>query len=149
MFSIICYWFIFLSYLYRILRRLKREFWIFEWNLIDFLEHVTAMGPLIDAALEKVDRRHAQLTQLSSDLVDALNLYHTLMRDPPHQSPASYTLPKMPPVHGYPYPNQGQPPLPSVSRRNVLNFNFLLRYLAKREVWENTNWYNFFFDFHE
>lgn len=40
------------------------------------------MGPLIDMELEKVDRKHAQLTQLSSNLVDALNLYHTLMREP-------------------------------------------------------------------
>lgn len=41
------------------------------------------MGPLIDAELERVDRKHAQLTQLSTDLVDALGLYHTLMREPP------------------------------------------------------------------
>jgi len=34
------------------------------------------MGPLIDAELERVDRRHAQLTRLSTELVDALNLYH-------------------------------------------------------------------------
>lgn len=40
------------------------------------------MGPLIDQELEKVDRRHAQLTKLGTELVDALNLYHTLMRDP-------------------------------------------------------------------
>lgn len=83
----------------------------FRIRTLKFAEQVTAMGPLIDAALEKVDRRHAQLTQLSSDLVDALNLYHTLMRDPPHPAPASYTLPKMPQAHVnvYPYPNQGQP----------------------------------------
>lgn len=34
------------------------------------------MGPMIDAELERVDRRHAQLTRLSTELVDALNLYH-------------------------------------------------------------------------
>lgn len=44
-------------------------------------QEVHQMGPLIDAELERVDRKHAQLTQLSSDLVDAINLYHTLMRD--------------------------------------------------------------------
>ncbi|KAK0078631.1 hypothetical protein PV326_009230 [Microctonus aethiopoides] len=38
-------------------------------ELFDLEEQVTAMGPLIDAALEKVDRRHAQLTQLSADLI--------------------------------------------------------------------------------
>ena len=52
------------------------------------------MGPLIDTALEKVDKQHAKLTQLSSDLVDAMNLYHMLMREP---AISSYTLPKMPP----------------------------------------------------
>lgn len=48
---------------------------------------VNQMGPLIDAELERVDRTHAQLTQLSAGLVDAFNLYHTLMREsekPPH-----------------------------------------------------------------
>lgn len=43
---------------------------------------VNQMGPLIDTELERVDRKHAQLTQLSSDLVEAINLYHTLMREP-------------------------------------------------------------------
>lgn len=42
---------------------------------------VNQMGPLIDAELERIDRKHAQLTQLSGDLVDAVNLYHTLMRE--------------------------------------------------------------------
>ncbi|KAL5280799.1 STAM2 family protein [Megaselia abdita] len=42
---------------------------------------VHQMGPLIDAELERVDRKNAQLTMLSSNLVDAINLYHTLMRD--------------------------------------------------------------------
>lgn len=48
------------------------------------LDEANAMGPLIDAELEKVDRKHAQLTQLSSNLVDALNLYHSLMREQPY-----------------------------------------------------------------
>lgn len=64
------------------------------------------MGPLIDQELEKVDRKHAQLTQLSADLVDALNLYHTLMREPSFS-----TLPKMgpgPANFGY-----GPPPGPA------------------------------------
>lgn len=42
---------------------------------------VNQMSPLIDSELERVDRRHAQLTQLSSDLIDTINLYHSLMRD--------------------------------------------------------------------
>lgn len=56
------------------------------------------MGPLIDTELERVDRKHAQLTQLSADLVEALNLYHTLMREPQYS-----TLPKHMP---YPFPPQ-------------------------------------------
>ena len=44
-------------------------------------EQANAMTPLIDNELEKVDRRLAQLTRLSTELVDALNLYHQLMRD--------------------------------------------------------------------
>ncbi|KOC65839.1 Signal transducing adapter molecule 1, partial [Habropoda laboriosa] len=80
-------------------------------EMLDLEEQVTAMGPLIDAALEKVDRRHAQLTQLSSDLVDALNLYHTLMREPPPPTPSNYTLPKMPPhINPYQFQSQGPPP---------------------------------------
>lgn len=59
------------------------------------------MGPLIDSELERVDRKHAQLTQLSSDLVEALSLYHTLMREPQNQ-----TLNKIP---SHPY-NMMQPP---------------------------------------
>jgi signal transducing adaptor molecule len=68
-------------------------------------EQVNAMGPLIDQELERVDRKHAQLTQLSSDLVEALNLYHTLMREP--VTPQSYhTVPKQV-NYGYPPPPSG------------------------------------------
>lgn len=88
-----------------------------------FVDQVTAMGPLIDAALEKVDRRHAQLTQLSSDLVDALNLYHTLMREPAPPTPSGYTLPKMQPhISPYPFHNPGPPP-PHVSLSIQITYN--------------------------
>ena len=60
------------------------------------------MGPLIDTELEAVDRRHAQLTRLSTELVDALNLYHQLMHEntmfgamPPGAAP--HMPPNMPP----------------------------------------------------
>ncbi|XP_043497058.1 signal transducing adapter molecule 1 isoform X1 [Polistes fuscatus] len=79
-------------------------------EMLDLEEQVTAMGPLIDAALEKVDRRHAQLTQLSSDLVEALNMYHTLMRESPPPAQSNYTMPKMSSHISYPFPNQGPPP---------------------------------------
>jgi signal transducing adaptor molecule len=42
---------------------------------------VNQMGPLIDSELERVDRKHAQLTQLSSDLIETINMYHSLMRE--------------------------------------------------------------------
>ncbi|XP_069685533.1 signal transducing adapter molecule 1 isoform X1 [Periplaneta americana] len=73
-------------------------------EMLSLEEQVNAMGPLIDQELERVDRKHAQLTQLSSDLVEALNLYHTLMREP--AVPQSYhTMPKQ--------VNYGYPPQPS------------------------------------
>ncbi|KAF7287130.1 hypothetical protein GWI33_002506 [Rhynchophorus ferrugineus] len=51
-------------------------------ELLSLEREVNAMGPLIDSELERVDRKHAQLTQLSANLVEALTLYHTLMREP-------------------------------------------------------------------
>lgn len=72
------------------------------------VDEVNAMGPLIDTELEKVDRKHAKLTQLSSNLVDALNLYHSLMREPFHTLPSASKAPYMMqpmPVHGVPHPH--------------------------------------------
>jgi len=62
-------------------------------------DQVGAMGPLIDQELERVDRRHAQLTRLSHELVDALSLYHSLMREMPG------------PGVGPPPPSLGYPPM--------------------------------------
>lgn len=42
---------------------------------------VNKMLPLIDSELESVDRNHAKLTQLSTNLVEAINMYHILMRE--------------------------------------------------------------------
>ncbi|ENN78456.1 hypothetical protein YQE_05094, partial [Dendroctonus ponderosae] len=63
-------------------------------ELLSLEREVIAMGPLIDTELERVDRKHAQLTQLSANLVEALGLYHTLMREP--QIPNSFE-----PTYGY------------------------------------------------
>jgi len=66
-------------------------------------EQVGSMGPLIDAELERVDRRHAQLTRLSHELVDALSLYHTLMREMPGMpamAPGMSAYPGMYPGYG-------------------------------------------------
>ena len=62
-------------------------------------DQVNSMGPLIDTELEQVDRRHAQLTRLSHQLVDALTLYHTLMRD----------MPPAPAYNMYQHPSQAYP----------------------------------------
>lgn len=78
-------------------------------EMLNLEREVNLMGPLIDAELERVDRKHAQLTQLSSDLVDALSLYHMLMREP--QFP---TVTKV----SYGYPSNSQP---SPSMVRVLN----------------------------
>lgn len=50
---------------------------------------VNQMLPLIDNELERVDRNHAKLTQLSTQLVEAINMYHMLMRESDIQ--AQYT----------------------------------------------------------
>lgn len=42
---------------------------------------VNRMLPLIDSELESVDRNHAKLTQLSTSLVESINMYHMLMRE--------------------------------------------------------------------
>lgn len=59
--------------------------------------NVNQMLPLIDTELERVDRKHAQLTLLGSDLVEAINLYHTLMREPDRGAYRGYPPVSMPP----------------------------------------------------
>ena len=41
------------------------------------------MGPLIDTELEKIDRKHMTIMELNQKLVDALQMYHSLMKIPP------------------------------------------------------------------
>lgn len=60
---------------------------------------VNRMLPLIDSELECVDRNHAKLTQLSTSLVESINMYHTLMRESEFGQPHYY---------GVPHPNQNQ-----------------------------------------
>ncbi|XP_021949772.1 signal transducing adapter molecule 2 isoform X2 [Folsomia candida] len=64
-------------------------------DLCGLEEQVNQMAPLIDQELEKIDRRHAQLTRLGGELVEALNMYHNLMREPvastmPYGGPVQY-----------------------------------------------------------
>ncbi|KAH9508288.1 hypothetical protein Btru_050731 [Bulinus truncatus] len=46
-------------------------------------EQCKAMGPLIDAELEKIDRKHATLVELNKKVMDALQMYHNLMKETP------------------------------------------------------------------
>lgn len=85
----------------------KTEFFCFF-----FLDQCGAMGPLIDAELEKLDRRHAHLTKLSSHLVEALDMYRNLMREPPqqqHQQQQTSMNMGMPAM-AYPYGGPGMQP---------------------------------------
>ncbi|XP_061707731.1 signal transducing adapter molecule 1 isoform X2 [Cydia pomonella] len=80
---------------------------------------------VVDAALQRADARHARLTQLSAELVDALNLYHHLMREPlkPYNMPQPH-MPGVPPgvpgvpgahlqqLHYFPPPGAQHPPGP-------------------------------------
>jgi len=68
-------------------------------------QQVSSMGPLIDSQLEATDRRHAQLTRLSHELVDALSLYHSLMRE----APMAPMAPQYSPYGAPHYPPQGPP----------------------------------------
>ncbi|KAJ3634165.1 hypothetical protein MTP99_011070 [Tenebrio molitor] len=88
-------------------------------EMLKLEREVDGMGPLIDSELERVDRKHAQLTQLSADLVEALSLYHTLMREPqfPPKLPYNYSQmappPPSPMVQQQPQPAyNGLPPPP-------------------------------------
>uniref|UniRef100_T1J9T9 Signal transducing adapter molecule 1 n=1 Tax=Strigamia maritima TaxID=126957 RepID=T1J9T9_STRMM len=64
-------------------------------------EECAAMGPLIDQELEKIDKKHATLTNLSQEFMQALAMYHSLMRDAPlvyaFSAPKAANMP-------YPYP---------------------------------------------
>ncbi|OQR69861.1 signal transducing adapter molecule 2-like [Tropilaelaps mercedesae] len=82
------------------------------------------MTPLIDAELEKIDRKHQTLTTLSQRLNDALASYHQLLRQPqmpflppvmvmPSQMPTGLRqVPYYPPVPPMGVPPQGYPVVP-------------------------------------
>ena len=59
------------------------------------------MSQLIDAKLERVDKKHAALSSVNQQLMDALNTYHSLMKEslqmpyqsgPPHM-PSQFPVP--------------------------------------------------------
>lgn len=70
---------------------------------------VNAMGPMIEAQLEQLDKKHSQLTQLCTELLEAVKLYNIFMKDPvPSYVPKPQTEPipsTMSPQHMIPPPH--------------------------------------------
>jgi len=69
-------------------------------ELVIFEDQCHKMGPLIDTELEKIDRKHMTIMELNQKLVDALQMYHSLMKIPPMAGGAPYMAPppyQMPP----------------------------------------------------
>lgn len=83
------------------------------------------MGPLIDTELEKIDKKHASLCELNSKVVEAMQMYHNLMKETPApygykgQQPApsvSYSFPSQGAYNGQPQFQSGPSQLPPASR---------------------------------
>ena len=95
---------------------------VYDPELVVLEDHVNRMGPMIDNELEKVDRRLAQLTKLSTELVDAMNLYHQLMREvpaqPSYQMPPQYGMPPQQPYMAPGYRAGAPPPGACAIRRD-------------------------------
>jgi signal transducing adaptor molecule len=72
-------------------------------ELITLEEQCSQMTPLIDEELEKVDRKICALNGVNSQLVEAMNLYHSLMRESLAPGITPYSTPYQPgPQHSYP-----------------------------------------------
>ncbi|GAB6019192.1 hypothetical protein CHUAL_000811 [Chamberlinius hualienensis] len=69
-------------------------------EMLNLEDQCHAMAPLIDQEVEKIDRKHAALSKLSQELMESLDMYHTLMREYPHPRYA-YASPKMIPPYSY------------------------------------------------
>lgn len=84
-------------------------------------EQCKIMGPLIDTELEKVDKKHASLCELNSKVIDALQMYHNLMKEDPtpyasYKGAAGHPGP-MPTTYGL--PNMSQIPPQSLPSQTV------------------------------
>jgi len=82
-------------------------------ELVTYEDQCHKMGPLIDTELEKIDRKHMTIMELNQKLVDALQMYHSLMKMPPMAGGAPYMAP--PPYQMPPPGNMGggyAPPMP-------------------------------------
>ncbi|XP_052250279.1 signal transducing adapter molecule 1-like isoform X2 [Dreissena polymorpha] len=58
-------------------------------EMVQLEEQCKVMGPLIDAELEKIDRKHADLCGINTKVLEALQMYHSLMKETP--LPFKYT----------------------------------------------------------
>lgn len=108
-------------------------------ELLPLEEQCKIMGPLIDAELERIDKKHASLVELNLKVMDALQMYHNLMKEnpgfymphqsgphqiPPQQTPATYIPSGHPPQQyasqpQYINPGQGPPPPPPAAATAV------------------------------
>lgn len=100
---------------------------------------VNRMLPLIDSELECVDRNHAKLTQLSTNLVEAINMYHILMRE--SESLGSPHLYRQP-LYGVPHHSIGKLKdfRVDAERRTYTNIhNHILFYLSSEILFHSGN----------
>lgn len=75
-------------------------------EMLQLEEQCKAMGPLIDAELEKIDKKHADLCAINTKVLEALQMYHNLMKETP--SPFAYKQS----MSGYNPASMGLPPGP-------------------------------------
>ncbi|XP_050539430.1 signal transducing adapter molecule 1 isoform X2 [Daktulosphaira vitifoliae] len=70
--------------LFQLLREANPEDDSTDTEEMSILEaQVNAMSPMIEAQLEQLDKKHSQLTQLCTELLEAVKLYNIFMKEPP------------------------------------------------------------------
>ncbi|KAL5013963.1 hypothetical protein ScPMuIL_008233 [Solemya velum] len=76
-------------------------------------EQCKMMGPLIDTELEKIDKKHAGIIEQNNRVMEALQMYHNLMKEIP------YSYKGAPPSMTYMPPNLSMPgPMPNQQMYN-------------------------------
>ncbi|KAI1289765.1 Signal transducing adapter molecule 1 [Halotydeus destructor] len=86
-------------------------------ELLVLEEQCTQMNQLIDAKLEKVDKKHAALSMVNQQLMDALAMYHSLMKESLNM-PSYYPNPSMPGAYGG-IPQNYQPTMGPMSQQQA------------------------------
>ncbi|XP_071113370.1 signal transducing adapter molecule 2-like [Haliotis cracherodii] len=97
-------------------------------ELLNLEEQCKVMGPLIDTELEKIDKKHAQLVDLNKKVMDALQMYHSLMRENPAfnytmKAPQGFTPGMMPP-----------PPAPAAAQMTQPMYNGQPQYAPQGQM---------------